>query len=419
MFSSISQAFQSLFSHKLRSFLTMLGIIIGIASVITIVSTVKGTAEQIKDNFFGDGRQLVTVQLYQDDMEFDMMYSPVPVGVAVPNEQDRELICAMDSIKGASFYRERSYADQVYYGNTSFNGSLVGVDDNYFSVNGLQIRLGRGFTARDFAEPVKNVILDDIAVKTMFGSQNPVGKTIEIQGEPFTVIGVAEVSSDFEPVINTIEEYNLYVRTDNGTIYMTNTVWPVVYLFDEPMNLVISAASTDEMTVAGKAAADYCTTNLIAEEVQKNGMSYRSNDLLEQAEQLQEMSNATRWQLVWIACISLLVGGVGVMNIMLVNVTERTAEIGLRKAVGAKRRRILVQFLTEAAVLTGIGGVLGVVGGMGLSELIYRMAKVPTEVSLIAVLGAVAFSVVIGLFSGLLPAIKASKLNPIEALRRD
>ena len=419
MFSSVSQAFQSLFSHKLRSFLTMLGIIIGIASIITIVSTIKGTAEQIKDNFFGDGKQLVTVRLYQDDMPYDMMYSSVPMGVSVPDEQDKEAICAMESIKGATFYRERSYADRVYFGNTGFNGKMVGVDDSYFSVNGLQIRWGRGFVERDFAEPVKNAILDEVAVRTLFGSQNPVGKIIEIQGEPFTVIGVAEVSSDFEPVINSREDYDLYAVTDNGTIYLTNTVWPVVHMFDEPMNLMVSATSTDEMTVAGKAAADYCTANFIVDAVQKKGMSYRSNDLLERAEQLQEMSNATNQQLLWIAAISLLVGGVGVMNIMLVNVTERTAEIGLRKAIGAKRRRILTQFLTEAAVLTGIGGLLGVGGGLGLSQLISKMAKTPTAVSMPAILGAVAFSVVIGVVFGLLPAVKASKLNPIEALRRD
>ena len=140
---------------------------------------------------------------------------------------------------------------------------------------------------------------------------------------------------------------------------------------------------------------------------------------MEKAEQLQAMSNSANQQLIWIAGISLLVGGVGVMNIMLVNVTERTAEIGLRKAVGAKRRRILSQFLIEAAVLTGIGGVLGAAGGVGLSQLLSRIMQTPTAVSIPAIVAAVVFSVVIGLVFGLLPAIKASKLNPIEALRRD
>ena len=150
-----------------------------------------------------------------------------------------------------------------------------------------------------------------------------------------------------------------------------------------------------------------------------NSYSYRSDDLLKQAQQLQEMSSATNNQLIWIASISLLVGGVGVMNIMLVTVTERTAEIGLKKAIGAKRRRILAQFLTEASVLTGIGGLLGVLGGIGMSQLISKFMDTPTALSVPAILVAVVFSVLIGLIFGLVPAVKASKLNPIEALRRE
>ena len=131
------------------------------------------------------------------------------------------------------------------------------------------------------------------------------------------------------------------------------------------------------------------------------------------------MSSSTNNQLIWIASISLLVGGVGVMNIMLVTVTERTGEIGLKKAIGAKRRRILAQFLTEAAVLTGIGGLLGVLGGVGMSALISRFVDMPTAISIPSILIAAIFSILIGIIFGLVPAVKASKLNPIEALRRD
>ena len=131
------------------------------------------------------------------------------------------------------------------------------------------------------------------------------------------------------------------------------------------------------------------------------------------------MSKSTSNQLIWIAGISLLVGGIGVMNIMLVSVTERTHEIGLKKAIGAKRRRILLQFLTEAAVLTGIGGLLGVLGGIGLSELISGIMQTPSAISVPAILAAAIFSILIGLIFGLVPAIKASKLNPIDALRRE
>ena len=147
--------------------------------------------------------------------------------------------------------------------------------------------------------------------------------------------------------------------------------------------------------------------------------SYRSEDLLEQAQQLQEMSNATNQQLIWIASISLLVGGIGVMNIMLVSVTERTSEIGLKKAIGAKKRRIRIQFLTEAAVLTSIGGIIGVIIGILLAQLISITNGIPVAISVPAILVSVGFSSIIGVVFGMLPAVKAANLNPIEALRRD
>ena len=148
-------------------------------------------------------------------------------------------------------------------------------------------------------------------------------------------------------------------------------------------------------------------------------LSYRGQDLMEQAKNLQELSNSSNRQLIWIASISLLVGGIGVMNIMLVTVTERTQEIGLKKAIGARRRRILNQFLTEAAVLTSLGGMLGVIVGIIMARLISSVMGTPTAISVPAILIAVVFSMVIGIVFGLLPAVKASNLNPIQALRRD
>lgn len=419
MFSSVSQAFQSIFSHKLRSFLTMLGIIIGIAAIISIISTIKGTNEQIKENLIGAGDNVVTVCLYQSDMEYEAAYYGNPVGVLRPDQEDAEALRKLKGVKDVTFYTYREYADQVYYRNTAFNGKVYGVDENYFSVNGYQIRQGRGFGPMEFSSVRKNVLLDNVAVRSLFGSEDPIGEVIEIMGEPFTVVGILERKRSFEPVINSREDYDLYATEENGTIYIPENTWPVIYRFDEPLNVDVSAESTEDMTAAGKAVADYLNENLIDGEVFRQGMAYRSNDLLEKAEQLQSMSTSANQQLIWIAGISLLVGGVGVMNIMLVNVTERTAEIGLRKAVGAKRRRILSQFLIEAAVLTGIGGILGAAGGVGLSKLLSEFMQTPSAVSAPAIVAAVAFSVLIGLVFGLLPAIKASKLNPIEALRRD
>lgn len=419
MFESVSLAFQGLFTHKLRSFLTMLGIIIGIASIITIISTIKGTNEQIKQNLIGAGNNVVSVQLYQDDWTYDMMYSGNPLGIGTADEQDRQALRALDGVEDATFYRMRSYAEGIYYGNTAFSGSVYGIDDSYFSVNGYQLKRGRGFTARDYSEARKNVILDEKAASALFGSADPVGKILEFSGEPFEVIGVASLRSSFEPKIETTDDYYLYVDQSGGRLFLPESVWPVVYRFDEPQCAAVRASSTDDMTRVGKAAADYLNGALVTDYASQRGLSYRSDDLLKQAEQLQEMSSSANEQLIWIASISLLVGGVGVMNIMLVTVTERTSEIGLKKAIGAKRRRILAQFLTESAVLTGVGGILGVLCGIGLSALRSNFMDSPSAVSLPAVIGAMLFSVLIGLLFGMIPAVKASKLNPIEALRRE
>ncbi|MDD6642938.1 MAG: ABC transporter permease [Faecousia sp.] len=419
MFESISQALQSVFAHKLRSFLTMLGIIIGIASIITIISSIKGTNEQIKENLIGAGNNVVTVQLYQNEMQYDMMYNQNPAGVSVIGEDTREELCKLDGVQEVSFYRSREYAESVYYLNTAFNGGVYGIDESYFAVNDYSIRQGRNFTQHDFENVRKVAILDETAAKTLFGSDDPVGKTIEIAKEPFTVVGIAVRGSAFQPVINSVEDYMMYAETGQGVVFLPESVWPIVYRFDEPQNVAVRATSTDDITAAGKSVADYLTANQIAEETAKNGFSYRNDDLLKRAEQLQEMSESTNNQLIWIAGISLLVGGIGVMNIMLVSVTERTHEIGLKKAIGAKRRRILSQFLTEAAVLTGIGGLLGVLGGIGMSKLISHFMDTPSAISIPAILAAAVFSILIGLIFGIVPAVKASKLNPIEALRRE
>ena len=359
MFENIQLAFQGVFGHKLRSFLTMLGIIIGIASIITIISTIKGTNEQIKQNLIGSGSNIVNVQLYQNDWAVDMSYQ-TPDGIRVLQDEQRDEMIALDGVADVTLYRSRENVEGFYYRNTGFSGKLYGVDDHYFSVYGYEVRSGRGFTARDFASASKNVILDETAAKTLFSSDDPIGKIVEISGEPFTVVGVVSQKSSFEPRINSVKDYAMYVQESSGLAFVPTSVWPVLYRFDEPQNVAVRATSTDTMTDAGKAVADYLTSHQIiaSKATGDNSYSYRSDDLLKQAQQLQEMSSATNNQLIWIASISLLVGGVGVMNIMLVTVTERTAEIGLKKAIGAKRRRILAQFLTEASVLTGIGGLL-------------------------------------------------------------
>lgn len=196
---------------------------------------------------------------------------------------------------------------------------------------------------------------------------------------------------------------------------MPDASWPIVYQYDEPQQVSVKAPSPEEMSAAGKKTAEILNVSITSV---TGTIEYKAKDMMEKAKGLQQISESTNRQLLWIASISLLVGGIGVMNIMLVSVTERTGEIGLKKAIGANKKRILGQFLTEASVLTSIGGILGVFGGIALAAIIAKMSGTPMVISIPAAVGAVIFSTVIGIVFGLLPSIKAANLSPIEALRR-
>ena len=417
MIENIRLAFQGIWSHKLRSVLTMLGIIIGIAAIITIVSTIEGTNERIKENLIGAGNNVVTVQLNKDGYPYDMTWEGIPQGVRVITEDTRKELEQIRGVEKVSLYTARQYVDQVYYQNNQFNGEVYGIDENFLNVYGYQVKSGRGFTREDLESFRKVALVDGNTISTLFGGEDPIGRSLEMKGEVFTVVGVVALSEEFAPTINSYNEYWLYADTSAGAIYLPSAVWPSVYSFDEPQSVAIQVTNTDVMTTVGKEAADLLTAKQIADT--ESTFDYRSQDMLEQAQQLQSMSQSTNTQLVWIASISLLVGGIGVMNIMLVSVTERTSEIGLKKAIGAKKRRIRLQFLTEAAVLTSLGGIIGVASGVGLAELISNMMQIPVSISVPAILIAVVFSTAIGVIFGLLPAVKAANMNPIEALRRN
>lgn len=417
MIENIRLSFQGIWSHKMRSFLTMLGIIIGIASIISIVSTIKGTNEQIKKNLIGSGTNTVQIQLYQGDYQYEILYNGLPDGIPVRDETTMEKIKSVKNVEDAAFYTSRSdYNNSVYYGNNGISGSQVfGVDNSYFTTNGLVLKSGRTFVDSDFTDFHAAAIIDADTADSLFDGENPIGKTIEISSIPFTVVGIVDEDSKFEPVINSIDEYYTYYSDSSASrIFVPSSMWPALYSFDEPQNVAIRVSNTEAMTDAGKAVAEIMNANVTNSEIK-----YQAQDLLKQAQDLQDLSSSTNSQLIWIASISLLVGGIGVMNIMLVSVTERTREIGLKKAIGAKKSRILWQFLTEAAVLTSLGGIVGVGAGIGLAEIISRVTSAPVAISVPSIIIAVVFSMVIGIIFGLLPSFKAANLNPIDALRHE
>ena len=418
MIENIRLAFQGIWGHKMRSVLTMLGIIIGIAAIITIVSTIQGTNEQIKENLIGAGNNVVTVNLNQSGYSYDMGWNAIPESARVITEETRQELKNISGVEEVSLYNSRNNSDFVYYQNTSFNGETYGIDMHYLSVYGYQVKSGRGFTQADYDNFRKVALVDANTVSTLFGGENPVGKSLEVKGDVFTVVGVVALSKEFTPTIETLQDYLLYADTSSGCLYIPSTVWPTAFQFDEPQNVAIKVKNTDTMATAGKEAADLLTQKQIVDS-ENSDFDYRSQDMLEQAQQLQKMSQSTNTQLIWIASISLLVGGIGVMNIMLVSVTERTREIGIRLAIGALGREVLMQFLIEALMLGCLGGILGVLAALGASRLFCTLMNVPFVFDPGINLLAFTVSALTGVVFGFFPARRAAKLDPIEAVRHE
>ena len=418
MIENIRLSFQGIWAHKMRSFLTMLGIIIGIASIISIVSTIKGTNEQIKQNLIGAGNNVVRVQLYRSDYDYvyDVGNAGIPQGISPVSDELYKEILELPQVEDAAVYTRRQYSNSFYFGNKELSGcQIYGVDNAYFSTCRYVVEKGRTFVPNDFQEFRPVAIIDSDTAKLLFQGENPIGKTIEYNSTALVVVGVVKESNQFKPVINSIEDYYTYMQNPTaGKVFLPYSIWPSLFAYDEPQEVAVRASSTEAMSSVGTRVAD-----LLNEQSQNENIQYRAEDVLQQARDLQDLSNATNQQLIWIASISLLVGGIGVMNIMLVSVTERTREIGLKKAIGAKKGRILWQFLTEAAVLTSLGGLIGVGAGIGLAELVSRLTQAPVAISVPFIFLGLLFSMFIGVLFGLLPSIKAANLNPIDALRHE
>ena len=395
----------------------MLGIIVGVAAVIAVVSTITGTNEQIKNNLIGDGTNTVTIRVYRNGWTVDFSYESIPEGIPEFDERILDEIRAIDHVENASLIHLREYAESIYYLNNEVSGaSVVGIDENYMETAGYQIIAGRGFSEAELKGQKKAVLIDSTVQESAFDGVDPIGKTLDIKGEPFVIIGIIDKKSEFEPKINSVQDYYTYKGDTRGAIYIPDHLWPLVFRYDEPKTVIVKADSTDAMAAVGKKSEEILNSYCKVNQEDENAAKYQSTNLAQAASELQQLSSSANILLIGIASISLLVGGIGVMNIMLVSVTERTREIGIKKALGARKSRIRRQFLMEAVILSGIGGILGVVAGIILSKIISLVAMIPTAINIPSIIIAVLFSMVIGIVFGMVPSLKASNLNPIDAL---
>ncbi len=415
MLENIRSSLRGIWSHKLRSFLTILGVIIGIASIIAIVSIVEGTNRKLERSLVGSGNNVTTVALCQENWPYDFSGS-VPSGIPVIPEAVLDQVRQLSGVEGATAYRTRQAWNSAYYLDRPMgSGSVTGISGSFLDTMQFTVIRGRNFTPEEYSGGSKVALVDQSAVDSLFDGANPLGEAVEIMQEPFVVVGVVRDDNAREEEYESLSDYYMYgYRSGGSHIYIPGEAWPILYQFDEPVTIGVRAASTGQMASVGTRTAE-----LLNNYVTNDTIRYAAVNAMEEAEELKTLTNAIQLMLVSIASLSLLVGGIGVMNIMLVSVTERTSEIGLKKALGAKKRTILAQFLTESAVLTSVGGILGVLLGIGLAKVISVVASLEFGISIPWILIAVGFSMLIGILFGAMPASRAARLDPIEALRRE
>jgi len=398
-------ALNSLTVHVMRTILTMLGIVIGIAAVIALVAAGQGAQAQVLNQFESLGSNLVTVSAMQ---RFGFSRSGLQTSTSQLTMADVEAIEALADTVSLVAPVYSSNATVTYGGNTT-SVSISGVTQEYATVRNAAVSSGRFITTADNDKASMVVLLGTTVVEDLFGSStaNAVGQTIRINRQNYEVIGVLTSKGSSGPQ-NQDNVVMMPLRTAQLKLGGAGTTTV------STINLQIKSA--DQMDLAqAQATAILRARHGLAAGADDDFMVQNQADLLSS---VTETSGTFTTLLGSIAAISLIVGGIGIMNIMLVSVTERTREIGLRKAVGAKRGDILIQFLMEAVVISALGGLIGVVVGVGgaqiISPLLGGSEALVTSQSIVL---AVAVSLAIGVFFGLYPANRASRLNPIDALR--
>ena len=386
---TIGLAFSSIRSNKMRSFLTMLGIIIGVAAVIILVSIMDGITGQVSDAFESFGMNNITVMITPRGgtryVEPEDMYELV--------DENPELYAyCSPKVTATANIKSPDSSD-------STNASVTGVDETYDDIDDLATTQGRFLQYVDIDKMLKVCVIGTYYEQEYYGKGNAIDKTIKINGEPYTIVGVLEEKADSSEGSS---DQCLYIPYKNATKMSWNSTIS---------NYVVAMNDANDMDRA-KAVLEVKLTEILG-----SSDYYTLIATQEILDEMNKLMDTLKGSLVLIAGISLLVGGIGIMNIMLVSVTERTKEIGIRKSLGAKKRHIMQQFVIEAGTVSGIGGILGIIVGSIFAYIVGNFLKITVLPSISAIVLAFSVSVGIGIIFGFLPAKNAANLNPIDALR--
>lgn len=397
---NMAMAFHAIRANKMRSFLTMLGIIIGIGSVISIVSigdTMRGLFSDLYKDV-GITQAYISIGYWIDDFRMNDYFTL--------DDLDRIRDVFGDEI--AYMDSDASVSSDVQAGRTKMKFNFQGIDWNYQDVQPVTMLYGRYLNEGDILGRRKCLVMEAQSAKNLFGTENAVGKTLRttIYGETdeYTVVGV------YKKEMNAFQALMMGGNSDTGSAFLPYTIltWPN----DNFYYCHLFAADGVDMTDFMNRLVAY-----IAKMKERNPGDFFTQTAVEQMGSVDSVMGALSMAVGGIAAISLLVGGIGIMNIMLVSVTERTREIGIRKALGARTLDVLVQFLTESAILSACGGIIGVVLAVSIVSIGGAALGLPVIIKPGVIIMAVSFSAIVGIFFGIYPASKAAKADPIDALR--